>query len=41
MDFMDFSFGSWLYFIDWLGLSDSEQLTGGGFNTTTVRPIGG
>ncbi len=40
MDFMDFSFGSWLYFIDWLGFSSHEQLTSGAY-TTTSRPIGG
>jgi hypothetical protein len=41
MEFLDFSFGSFLYLIDWLGLSSSSDATGAGFNIGTSGPIGG
>lgn len=41
MDFLDVSFGSFLYVIEWLGFGAREHLPSSGCDTTTQRPIGG
>jgi hypothetical protein len=40
MDFLDFSFGSFLYLFDWLGFSGTAETTRDG-NRLGTAPIGG